>query len=166
MRQRRVDLTGRTFGQVEILGFSHKNEAGNCYWNYRCSCGKESKTTATRLLSGQTQSCGCAGIRLRKELNTKHGQYDTRTYHTWEGMKQRCLNPNATRFPTYGAVGVKVCDRWMKFEAFLEDMGERPAGHTLDRIDPFGDYEPWNCRWATYKEQQNNQRRHKLTEEA
>lgn len=94
-----------------------------------------------------------------------HGMYNTRTYHTWEGMKQRCLNPNATRYNEYGAVGIKLCDRWLDFKNFLEDMGERPVGKTLDRIDPFGNYESENCRWATPKEQSNNQRRHKRSEE-
>lgn len=96
----------------------------------------------------------------------RHGQWQSSTYHTWEGMKQRCLNPNATRYPSYGAVGVLVCERWLKFKNFYEDMGDRPVDKTLDRIDPFGNYEPSNCRWATRKEQQNNQRRHKLSEGA
>ena len=95
----------------------------------------------------------------------KHGQWQSKTYHTWEGMKQRCLNPNATRYPSYGAIGVTVCNRWLDFKNFYMDMGDRPEGKTLDRIDPFGNYEPSNCRWATRKEQQNNQRRHKLAKE-
>ena len=95
----------------------------------------------------------------------KHGYWQTRTYHTWEQMKQRCLNPKATRYPTYGAVGVTVCERWMIFTNFLEDMGERPEGKTLDRINPYGNYEPDNCRWATYKEQVHNRRRNHVVSE-
>lgn len=90
----------------------------------------------------------------------KHGMYNTPTYHTWEGMKQRCLNPKATRYPDYGANGIIVCDKWLSFEGFLEDMGVRPKDMTLDRINPHGDYTKENCRWATRKEQQNNQKRH------
>lgn len=95
----------------------------------------------------------------------RHGQWQTSTYHTWEGMKQRCLNPNATRYPQYGGVGIKVCEAWLEFKNFYQDMGDRPEGKTLDRINPFGNYEPNNCRWATRKEQQNNQRRHKTGRE-
>lgn len=74
-------------------------------------------------------------------------------------MKQRCLNPNSTAYPKYGGMGIKVCERWLKFENFLEDMGIRPQGMTLDRYpDPYGNYEPGNCRWATPKQQRANQR--------
>jgi hypothetical protein len=95
----------------------------------------------------------------------KHGMWQTRTYHTWEQMKQRCLNPKATKYPAYGAVGVVICERWLEFKHFLEDMGERPVGKTLDRINPFGNYEPSNCRWATYKEQVHNRRRNHVVSE-
>jgi hypothetical protein len=73
-------------------------------------------------------------------------------------MKARCLNPKHARYPKYGGQGVTVCERWLEFPAFLSDMGERPKGYTLDRKDPYGNYEPINCRWATPKEQRRNQR--------
>lgn len=94
----------------------------------------------------------------------KHGHRSktrTPTYNSWRKMKERCTNPNHDRYPRYGGRGIKICDRWLhSFQNFLEDMGNRPYGKTLDRIDPNGNYEPSNCRWATIKQQARNKAYH------
>lgn len=88
-----------------------------------------------------------------------HGGYGTPTYASWASMIQRCKNPNRPNYAWYGGRGVRICAAWEKFENFLRDMGERPAGRTLDRLDPDGHYEPANCRWATKLEQSRNRRK-------
>jgi hypothetical protein len=101
-------------------------------------------------------------VEKRAAARRKHGdqsRVDGRrspTYRSWDGMKQRCLNPKATGYARYGGAGITVCDRWLDFANFLEDMGARPDGTTLDRIDSARGYEPGNCRWATRSEQNKN----------
>ncbi len=156
------ELTNQRFGKLLVLEkeTTIKKNSRECLWFCLCDCGNTTIVRSYSLRSGGTKSCGCLKGLGTKGVNTKHAMSNTRTYHTWEQMKQRCLNPKATRYPTYGAVGVTVCSTWVdSFEQFLKDMGERPQGKTLDRINPFGNYEPGNCRWATYKEQVHNQRR-------
>ena len=91
-----------------------------------------------------------------------HGQVGTGAYSSWQAMRARCLNPNNREYLRYGGRGITVCERWQSFENFLADMGLRPEGLTLDRINPDGNYEPGNCRWATWTEQRVNQRRMKV----
>ena len=93
--------------------------------------------------------------------STTHGMWQTPTYRSWYAMKRRCTNQKYRDFRLYGGRGIKVCDRWKSFENFFADMGVRPEGKTLDRIDNDGNYESGNCRWATPKEQQANRRENK-----
>ncbi len=94
---------------------------------------------------------------------TRHGRRHTPEYNVWANMKQRCLNPNHSRFKDYGGRGIKICDTWLRsFQLFYEDMGHRPVGTSLDRVNNHGNYEPSNCRWATQFEQRLNTRRNRF----
>jgi len=149
----RLDLTGQGFGKWIVLGRSHRNERGEVFWLCRCECGTKRTVRAGYLRSGRSTSCGC----LHLAAVTTHGMTKTRTFKSWESMKQRCLNPKAPDYSRYGERGIKIHKPWISdFAKFLADMGERPEGTTLDRKEVNGNYEPGNCRWATASMQQRN----------
>ncbi len=141
----------------------------------KCKCGNRKEVNLYSIKSGLTKSCGCLlkekstetmkKIRhLGMEVKNGHGMSETNTYFSWKSMKSRCLYKKNVAFNRYGGRGIKICDRWLIFENFHADMGDRPEGKSLDRIDNEGNYEPGNCRWATRKEQGSNKRNNKFLE--
>ena len=158
-------MIGKRFNRLVVLkdsGIRTKEQSKK--WECLCNCGVTTLVVTRDLNSGNTQSCGCLQREKAKEIYSKcnithgHSGKRTPTYRSWESLKQRCLNSNATKFNIYGGRGIMVCERWMIFENFLADMKERPEGTTIDRIDPDGHYELSNCRWATHLEQRHNRR--------
>jgi hypothetical protein len=126
-----------------------------------CDCGNIITIRLSSIKSGNTTSCGCSKKELIKERNLTHGLTKNKLYHTWYGMKKRCYNTNSINYKYYGGRGITICDRWLGvdgFKNFLEDMGQRPIGTSIDRINVNGNYELSNCRWATPKQQLNNRR--------
>jgi len=122
----------------------------------RCDCGSEKAYRRYCLESGSTRSCGC----YRTELRTTHGKSKTRSYRSWMGMILRCHNKDNKGYGDYGNRGIKVCSRWRySFKNFFADMGERPEGLSIDRINNEGNYESSNCRWATMAQQNDNMRK-------
>lgn len=164
-------LVGRVIGPWTVISQAakpnHTKEQGR-WWTCECSCTRKTREVIStgRLTTGRREK-GCAMCAGRHGgARRENGRNCNEAYNTWRGMRERCSNPNHTIFANYGGRGIRVCAEWdNSFPAFLRDMGERPKGCTLDRIDPNGNYEPSNCRWADPKTQARNKLRPTLTDE-
>jgi hypothetical protein len=153
-----IDLTGQRFGRWCVIAYAGTNKRRSAQWECACACGAHGIVDGWHLRSGQSQSCGCLQRELVRVRSTKHGMSNSPEYYSWQSMKQRCSKSYATSYKYYGALGISYCEDWHSFIGFFAYMGVRPAGCSLDRIDPNGNYKPGNCRWADAKQQRQNRR--------
>lgn len=151
------DMTGQKYGMATVTDYWCKDGKAHHLWECICDCGNDFLARGNNLKTGNTISCGCqhSGGRAVE----RHGMHKSKEYSTWQHMRNRCNDPKNKKYPLYGGRGIKPCERWNSFDAFLEDMGEMPEwASSLDRIDPDKGYFKENCRWADVMMQNRNLR--------
>lgn len=163
----RLYLVGQKFGRLKVVGFAgvkiHPSGSSHSLWGCVCDCGGSAVCHGTSLISGNSKSCGCLTKEARINRAT-HRKTNTRVHRIWQAMLNRCRNSNTAQYHNYGGRGIKVCDRWTKFENFYADMGEPPEGHSIERNDNDGNYCPENCCWADRNTQARNKSTNRIIE--
>ena len=158
------DLSGQRFGRLTALSIADYRLGKSVIWICLCDCGNQKDVRAACLKNKSAKSCGCLFKECLPPVRYTHRMYGHPSFKVWEGMISRCKNPKNKDFALYGGRGINVCERWTDPKNFAEDMGEKPPGHSLDRIDSNGNYCPENCRWATTMEQGANKRTNRMIE--
>jgi hypothetical protein len=160
----RKDFSGLKVNRIEVLSYEGQNKSSQSVWLCRCDCGTLFRSVGKDVVKGHTKSCGCWQREARIITHTTHGQSKSPTWVCWVEMLKRCRNTKFVHFKHYGGRGITVCERWLTYEQFIQDVGERPTkGHTLDRWpNNDGNYEPGNVRWATWIEQGSNKRNNRI----
>lgn len=160
------NLRGKRFGRLMVISDIGRANDRHVLWMCRCDCGNTVNVSSRDLITGHTKSCGCLQKDIISENRYKHGDRDARLYSVWKSMKKRCENPNCKSYKWYGAKGVSVCDEWQDYSSFkkwaINNGYDKNAEHgvcTIDRINPYGNYSPDNCRWISMEEQARNKRK-------
>lgn len=164
-----IDITGQRFGRLVVIERAGSNKWGHPTWRCKCDCGNEAVVIGNLLKRGATRSCGCISAELwavnHLNQHTTHGGSGSRLYYVWRDVLNRCENKYVKQYKWYGALGVTVCDEWHDFSKFQEwamssgyDPNALRGQCTLDRINPYGNYEPDNCRWVSMAVQSKNKR--------
>lgn len=162
MTGRVKDLRGRRFGRLLVISFSGHTAAGKAKWLCKCDCRKMHVVIGASLINGTSVSCGCYMVECAIARSFKHGQAKrgnkSATWKVWVDVVKRCTNPNFWAWEHYGGRGISIDPSWLDFSQFFADMGERPRGLTLDRLDNNRGYDPGNCAWVSRRRQAENRR--------
>lgn len=155
-----ISMENKKFGFLTVIKYSHSDSLDRFY-ECKCDCGECRIVRSYELRKGRVKRCKHCKKKLHQEQLTTHSMKGTSIYNIWMGIKARCLNPKNRAYKNYGARGISLSEEWKKFENFYKDMGDRPKGMQIDRINNDLGYYKENCRWATPKENCNNRRNNK-----
>lgn len=149
---------GERFGRLVVLETWRGKSGYRC--RCKCDCGNVVDVSVSNIVMGITRSCGCLRREIVSATKSTHGESQSRLYRIWKSMRRRCYNPSDRHYAIYGGLGITVCNEWENYQNFAN--WAKYNGYTdvltIDRINPYGNYEPSNCRWATQKEQGRNKR--------